>query len=77
MIATRSGLASQFPSSAGLPPVVEVCVLLPGWQVSLLESAARQRGLTSGQLVRRILGDLLEHLAGSAQELAAAEQPRS
>jgi hypothetical protein len=39
--------------------VVEVSLLLPGWQVSALESAAHDRGLTAAEMVRSLLRDFL------------------
>jgi hypothetical protein len=35
--------------------VVEVPLLLPGWQVSALASAAQDRGVTVGEMVRSLL----------------------
>ena len=37
--------------------VLEVPLLLAGWQVSALEKAAHQRGLTAGEMVRHLLRD--------------------
>jgi hypothetical protein len=37
--------------------VVEVPLLLPGWQVSALERAAHRQGLTAGEMVRHLLRD--------------------
>jgi len=37
---------------------VELPILLPEWQVVALEEAARDRGMTIGQLVRRKLSEL-------------------
>ena len=39
------------------PEVLELSLLLPQWQVEALESAARGRGLTAGQLIRRLIGN--------------------
>jgi hypothetical protein len=39
--------------------VVEVSLLLPGWQASALESAAFDRGLTAAEMVRSLLRDFL------------------
>ncbi|HWG47187.1 MAG TPA: hypothetical protein VN688_30770 [Gemmataceae bacterium] len=39
--------------------VVEIPLLLPGWQVSVLETVAHQRGLTAGAMVRHLLHDFL------------------
>jgi hypothetical protein len=46
--------------------VVEVPLLLPGWQVSVLETAAHDRGLTAGQMVRSLLRDFLAGLDPAA-----------
>jgi hypothetical protein len=43
----------------GPPDVAEISLLLPGWQLVAIESAAEARGLTSAQLVRRLLRDFL------------------
>jgi hypothetical protein len=39
--------------------VVELPLLLPRWQAVELEAAARRRGMTTGQMIRRVIGDLL------------------
>ena len=39
--------------------VVEVALLLPLWQAMELEAAASRRGMTTGQMVRRVIGELL------------------
>ena len=38
--------------------VVELMLLLPRWQADALEAAARARGMTTGQILRRVIGDL-------------------
>lgn len=38
--------------------VVELQLLLPRWQAAALEAAARSRGMTTGQILRRVIGDL-------------------
>jgi hypothetical protein len=38
------------------PDLVELSLLLPQWQVEALELAARGRGLTAGQMLRRLIG---------------------
>jgi hypothetical protein len=48
-----------FPSD----DVVELPLLLPEWQVFALEEAARTRGMTVGQLVRRLFADLFPRRA--------------
>jgi hypothetical protein len=37
--------------------VLEVPLLLSGWQVRALEQAAHQRGLTAGEMVRSLLDE--------------------
>ncbi len=39
--------------------VVELPLLLPRWQALELEAAARRRGMTTGQMIRRVIGDML------------------
>jgi hypothetical protein len=40
--------------------VVEISLLLPSWQALELERKAFQQGLTTGQMVRRLLGSFFE-----------------
>ncbi len=40
--------------------VVEIPLLLPGWQVSALAVAAHARGLTAGEMVRTLLREFIE-----------------
>jgi hypothetical protein len=40
--------------------VVELSFLLPGWQVTKLESVAHQRGMTAAAMVRNLLCDFLK-----------------
>ena len=39
--------------------VVELPLLLPRWQALELEAAASRRGMTTGQMLRRVIGELL------------------
>jgi hypothetical protein len=39
--------------------VVELSLLLPGWQLGALEKASRRQGLTTGQMVRRLVQEFL------------------
>jgi hypothetical protein len=41
--------------------VVEVPLLLPGWQVEALEAAARREGRTLAEMARRLICDFLHH----------------
>jgi hypothetical protein len=58
----RTGGAAR---SAGLAPefgpldeeVTELSLLLPGWQVAALEAEAQSQGLTTGQMIRRLIRD--------------------
>jgi hypothetical protein len=43
--------------------VVEIPLLLPGWQVAALETAAHRRGLTAGEMVRCLLRDFIRSTA--------------
>ena len=38
--------------------VVEMQLLLPKWQAVALEAAARDLGMTTGQILRRVITDL-------------------
>ena len=57
-------LTLEFPTTEQVPgrvansEVVELPLLLPRSQAEALETAARSRGMTTGQLLRRIIGDL-------------------
>ena len=44
--------------------VVELPLLLPRWQAVELEAAARRRGMTTGQMIRRVIGQMLAEQAG-------------
>jgi hypothetical protein len=41
------------------PDMLELAFLLPRWQVLALEDLARSRGLNIGQMLRRLIADLL------------------
>ncbi len=41
--------------------VVEVPLLLPGWQVEALEAAAQREGRTFAEVARRLIHDFLRH----------------
>ena len=59
LVASSGSVVS--PPSHGFDPeneIVELPILLPEWQVTALELAAQQRGMTIGQLVRRLFADL-------------------
>lgn len=48
--------------------VVELPLLLPKWQAVELEAAARERGMTMGQLLRRVIRQVLvEYPAAAAR----------
>lgn len=38
------------------PEVIELALLLPRWQAMALETAAKQRGISAGQMLRRMIG---------------------
>ena len=39
--------------------VVEFPLLLPLWQAMEIEATARRRGMTTGQMIRRLVGEML------------------
>jgi hypothetical protein len=51
----------EAPSGREYPEgeVVEVPLLLPGWQVSALEKVAHQRGLTAATMVRNLIREFI------------------
>lgn len=60
----RDASWSTVGSPESCPPlvegdVVEISLLLPGWEVSILEMVAHQRGLTTGAMVRHLVRDFL------------------
>jgi hypothetical protein len=52
----------SYPSTV-LDDVIELPILLPEWQVVALEEAARDRGMTIGQLIRKLFADLFPRAA--------------
>jgi hypothetical protein len=42
--------------------MVELALLLPTWQAEALETAAQDQGLTTAQMVRRLIRDFFDHL---------------
>jgi hypothetical protein len=47
------------PEASMSAEVVELALLLPSWQATALEAAARSRGLTTAQMLRRLVRDFL------------------
>jgi hypothetical protein len=64
-------LTACLPGSEGASAtdVVEIPVLLPGWQALALEDAAHDRGLTAGEMLRHLLTDFFAK-PGSAMKYA-------
>jgi hypothetical protein len=50
--------------------VVEIPLLLQGWQMTALETVAHERGQTAGAMVRDLLRDFLARLPGDSAERA-------
>jgi hypothetical protein len=53
------------PTEEGAMPrpeleIVEMSLLLPAWQAVALEAAARCRGLTTAQMLRRIISQMVD-----------------
>ena len=63
-ITATAGYTPSYAPPAGAQParsdheVVELQLLLPRWQAAALDAAARSRGMTSGQILRRVIADL-------------------
>jgi hypothetical protein len=47
--------------------LVELALVLPRWQVEALAAAARGRGLTAGQVLRRLIGGYCASLAADGR----------
>ena len=43
--------------------VVEIALLMPDWQAAALEEAAHRRGLTAGQMIRRLIEEYFTKFA--------------
>ena len=50
--------------------VVEIPLLLQGWQVTALETAAHNRGQTAGEIIRDLLRDFLARLPNGTSDTA-------
>lgn len=59
VLAERIPYSRPFPTAGSDSEVVEMPLLLPRWQVVALEATARQNGLTTGQLIRRVINDIV------------------
>ena len=59
-----AGFLAPRPGTREITPldheVVELALLLPRWQAEALERAAHARGLTAGQLLRKVIGATLK-----------------
>ena len=55
---TSSGKVMPVSMVSAQFDVIELPILLPEWQVNALEAAARERGMTIGQLLRKLFSDL-------------------
>jgi hypothetical protein len=68
MVATHLGEDAFETAGPGFPRLdgglVELPLLLPLAQVALLERQARQRGLTLGQMLRRLIRDWTSRESG-------------
>ena len=49
--------------------VVEFPLLLPLWQAVELEATARRRGMTTGQMIRRLVGAMLASQPGAVSAI--------
>ena len=59
-----SGFLAPRPGTREITPLdselVEVSLLLPRWQAEALEAAAHDRGLTAGQMLRKLIAVCLK-----------------
>lgn len=51
-----SGMGTELPRLDH--EVVELPLLLPRWQAQALEEVARNQGMTTGQMLRRLVGEV-------------------
>lgn len=54
--------SSPAPAVAAEPDFLELSLLLPRWQLCALNDLAQQRGLSVGQLLRRLIGNMLQDM---------------
>jgi hypothetical protein len=50
--------------------VVEIPLLLPGWQIEALEKAAHARGVTAAEMLRTVLAQFINALPSRSRALA-------
>jgi hypothetical protein len=55
-------IPTDLRSPSEVPEFAELSLLLPHWQIDALESAARGRGLTTAQMLRRLIADTFSGL---------------
>lgn len=65
-------LSPRLPDCVLEQDVVEIPLLLPGWQATALETAAHDRGLTAGEMVRHLLGSFIARQAETHEEAPVA-----
>ena len=58
--ATRLGANELTPLDS---EVVQMALLLPRWQATVLENAAHERGLSAGQMLRKLISVCLDNAA--------------
>lgn len=47
--------------------IVELALLVPRWQAEALEEAAHDRGISTGQMLRRMIGNGLKGLTSPGE----------
>ena len=55
--------SSDGPIAMAESDFLELSLLLPSWQLFALDDLARSRGLNVGQLLRRLIGSMLQEIA--------------
>ncbi len=78
-MADRASKSPEEPlaSWARTTEVVEIPLLLPFWQVSALEQAAHQRGMTAAEMVRGLLRDFIAQQPELGTEAVLCQQSDS
>jgi hypothetical protein len=65
---SRAGSAEGLVLDEPVEDVVEIPLLLQGWQITALETAAHNRGQTAGEMVRDVLRDFLSRLPVESED---------
>ena len=59
--------SSDGSSTLAEPDFLELSLLLPRWQLLALDELAQGRGMNVGQMLRRLIGKMLQEIGESRQ----------